>query len=870
MLQERPVSFKGLRYEPVVRPSSYHLRLYDIEFAGDWQYGGTVEIEGEVLKQSNEILVHASSLKVLRAEVVLQDSACAKSLVTSEIYLNQLDQTARLMFHESIPKGSVTVRIDFSGIIDHSMTGFFRARYEPASPDHADTPEQAKKQYMLATQFEPCDARKAFPCFDLPHLKATFELEVEVPAELTVLSNMPEMPACDLRADDRGLKVIRLQRTPLMSTYLLAWAIGDFEYVEAHTDREYAGKKLPVRVYAPRGLSQYGLFGVNEARRIIDFFSESFAVDYPLPKSDHIVVPEFISGAMENWGLITYKPTKILFDTETADNRLLSKASYIIAHELAHQWFGNLVSPRHWGELWLNEGFATWAGHRAVNYLHPEWCIWSQFVGECMEEAFATDSLNASHPVVEEVDCDCNAWKMFDTISYMKGCSLVRMLANYLGEEVFLRGLQNYLKELAYDVAVSADLWRHLSKTAGLDVAALMEQWIERPGYPIVCVQDISHGVEAKQKLLKSTTDDESQYWQIPLRSCNNTVILRSQKATIASITSSLEFNRDHTGFYRTQYLFNHLPSATSSLKTLSSQERVGIIADTTALVVQSSTSCQDLLNLLPLFKDDEDGFVWAQIQKAVSTLRSAISTEHPTSEAFTSYVQDLTQPARSKITWTGHPDDYVKGEFEKIIIFMSAAQADANILSEVQSRFKAWKSGNRDAIPRNLQNPIFGLAVLYGGEDEYNAMKAEYLSNCTIDGKEICIAALGRTKLPNLARDLLDFAFREHRVPLQNLHFVGMAVSNGLCAPELWSYVKQNWDLVWQTLKVNNYALSWFLENSLCGSDDLSIERDIAAFFSDKDVPQIEEVLEIVKGSIRRNAAFKTRARSEIIDYFE
>lgn len=257
------------------------------------------------------------------------------------------------------------------------MSGFSRARYTPAVPAVASVPTDGEFHYMLSTQFEACDARRAFPCFDEPNLKATYDFSIEIPEDQVALSNMPEK---EVTKSKPGLKVVTFDRTPIMSSYLLAWAVGDFAYVETHTQRKYNGKNLPVRVYAPRGLEEQGRFALDCTHRTVDYFSEIFEIDYPLPKCDLLAVPSFAQSAMENWGLITYRTTSVLFDEEKSDPAYKARIAYVVAHELAHQWFGNLVTMDWWSELWLNESFATYIGWYAIHHFHPEWNVWGQFV----------------------------------------------------------------------------------------------------------------------------------------------------------------------------------------------------------------------------------------------------------------------------------------------------------------------------------------------------------------------------------------------------------------------------------------------------------------------------------------------------------
>ena len=327
------------------------------------------------------------------------------------------------------------------------MAGFYRSLYKPAVEPAKSVPMDGEHHVMFSTQFEACDARKAFPCFDEPNLKATFDLSIEIPDDLVALSNMPEK---ETQSGKTNRKVVCFQRTPVMSTYLLTWAVGDFEFVEDYTERMYNGKPLPVRVYTTRGLKEQGRLGLAVCRQVVDYFSEIFKIDYPLPKIDLLTVHEFSSNAMEGWGLITYRTTAILFDEEKSDAKYKNRVSYVVAHELAHQWFGDLVTMDWWNELWLNEGFATWVGWLAVNHLQPDYQVWSQFVQEAVQNAQDLDGLRSSHPIEVPLKDALEVRQIFDAISYLKGSSVIRMLSSHLGQEVFLQGVSGYLRKHAY------------------------------------------------------------------------------------------------------------------------------------------------------------------------------------------------------------------------------------------------------------------------------------------------------------------------------------------------------------------------------------------------------------------------------------
>ena len=407
-----------------------------------------MKIKVNIKSPVKEILLNAHQLKVNRAEVTSNGNQSQKA---SEILYVEKSQRVSLGFAEEVAADEeATLELQYSGVMNNDMAGFYRSKYKPEVTPAASVPRIGDIHFMFSTQFESCDARRAFPCFDEPNLKATFDVSIEIPEDQVALSNMPES---SVKPGKDGRKVVSFERTPVMSTYLLAWAFGDFEYVEDFTKRKYNGKQLPVRVYTTRGLKEQGRFALENAHQVVDYFSEIFHIDYPLPKADLLAVHEFSHGAMENWGLVTYRTTAVLFDEKHSDAKYKVRVAYVVAHELAHQWFGNLVTMDWWSELWLNEGFATWVGWLAVDHLYPGYMVWTQFVTEAVQTAQQLDSLRASHPIEVPVKDALEIDQIFDAISYLKGSSVIRMLSNHLSVETFLAGVADYLKAHAYGMS---------------------------------------------------------------------------------------------------------------------------------------------------------------------------------------------------------------------------------------------------------------------------------------------------------------------------------------------------------------------------------------------------------------------------------
>ncbi|PWY86328.1 aminopeptidase B [Aspergillus sclerotioniger CBS 115572] len=865
----------------VVKPVHYNVSLFDLQLGGAWGYKGVVRIDSKITRPTREIVINSKEIEVQDAEVHGKDGT--KLAKASDITYDTKSERVTLIFSEEIAPLDVVLSISFTGTMNNAMAGFYRSKYTPVVDPTEDTPKEGDFYYMLSTQFESCDARRAFPCFDEPNLKATFDFEIEVPSGQTALSNMPIKS--ERSGSKPGLKLVSFETTPVMSTYLLAWAVGDFEYVEAMTQRKYQGKSIPVRVYTTKGLKEQARFALECAHRTVDYFSEVFEIEYPLPKADLLAVHEFAMGAMENWGLVTYRTTAVLFNEGKSDTRYKNRIAYVVAHELAHQWFGNLVTMDWWNELWLNEGFATWVGWLAVDHFYPEWNIWSQFVAEGVQQAFQLDSLRASHPIEVPVRNALEVDQIFDHISYLKGSSVIRMLSDHLGRETFLRGVAAYLKSHAYGNATTNDLWSALSKASNQDVTSFMDPWIRKIGFPVVTITEEPGKISVRQSRFLSTGDakpeeDETTWW-IPLGVKSDPKMADVKSGALVSKADILggvgqdsfyKLNKDLSGFYRTNYPADRLEKLGQSLDLLSTEDKIGLIGDAAALAVSGDGNTAALLALLEGFKDEKNYLAWSQISSSVANLRSVFALNESVAAGLKKFSLELASPAANKIGWEfSSEDDYLTVQLRKLLIGMAGLAGHDNIISEAKQRFELWKSGSdKDAVHTNLRSVIFGIAISEGGLQEYDAVKQEYLKTDSVDGKEICLGALGRTKDAGLVNNYLDFVFSD-KVAIQDVHNGAVSLaSNPLTRHLLWDYMKTNWASVEARLSANNVVFERFVRMGLSKFADHGIAADIASFFQDKDTSAYDRALVIVADSIRTNANYKERDENQVLGWLQ
>ncbi|KAI9894861.1 MAG: hypothetical protein M1814_000081 [Vezdaea aestivalis] len=860
-----------------VKPTNYDLSIYDLELGGKFSFKGTVKIDISIQRPIENVTLNAQELNIQSAVLVGESGHTIK---TDSILYDAKAQRATLSFPEELPVSPKAVlTINYTGTINNSMAGFYRSKYKPAVTPAPSVPEVDGDHFMFSTQFESCDARQAFPCFDEPNLKATFDVALELPEDQTALSNMPEKET--KKSSKPGLKVVTFEKTPVMSTYLLAWAIGDFEYVEDFTKRQYKGKNMPVRVYTTRGLKEQGRFALKNASQIVDYYSDIFGIEYPLPKADLLAVHEFSHGAMENWGLVTYRTTAVLYDEKNSDIKYKNRVAYVVAHELAHQWFGNLVTMDWWSELWLNEGFATWVGWLAIDHFYPEWNVWAQFVAEGYQSAFQLDSIRGSHPIEVPVKDALEIDQIFDHISYLKGSSVIRMLSGHLGKDIFLKGVSNYLRQYAYGNATTADLWRAVGDASGQDIVTYMDSWIKKIGFPVVTVTEEPGQITVRQSRFLSSGDvkpeeDETNWWvPLGLKAGQDMPIqklsLTKKKEVIRDISESYKLNVDQTGFFRINYPSERLAKMGVEAPKFSVEDRIGLIGDCAALAVAGEGSTTALLALVEPFQKELNYLVWLQILTSLGQARSVFSGKTDIADALKDFTLKLVTPAAKQVGWTyKEGEGFLDSQMRSLLVGTAGRTGNTQIITEAKKQFQAYFAGNREAIHPNLRSAVFRIAISEGGSEEYEMVKREHQSTSSVDGKDICLQAMTAIKSPELCDDYLNYIFSD-KVASQDIH-VGSSglAANSKCRPALWSYIKSHWEEVIKKAGNNPIVLDRFLRVGLAKFSDLETERDIAAFFKDKDNTGYDRSLGVVSDVIRAAAAYVERDEKALREWLQ
>jgi puromycin-sensitive aminopeptidase len=579
----------------VATPVSYRLprtvapQRYEIELTPDLAaatFAGRVGIDVTVTESTSELVLNAAELDVTSAVATVAGATVHTATASAQTATVETDEAAervRLVFAEPLPAGPVRVDLEFTGILNDDLRGFYRSRFVDAD----GTP-----QVIATTQFESTDARRAFPCWDEPDFKATFAVTLVVPDHLTALSSGAETASAPAGP---GLRRVTFAETMRMSTYVLAWVVGPFELTDT-VDVD----GVPLRLAAPVGRAAMTPFGLEIGSHALRYLSRYFDLPYPSDKLDHVAIPDFAFGAMENLGCVTYRETALLADLAAASQLELMRVAEVVAHETAHMWFGDLVTMKWWNGIWLNEAFATFMELKTTEAFRPDWQVWTAFGGG-RAVALATDGLRATRPIEIEVGPPEEAEAMFDVLTYQKGGSVLRMLEQYLGEETFRLGIARYLRQHRYANTETSDLWDALEAQSGEPVRATMDSWIFQGGHPLVTVDEgpgRSSIVLGQRRFLYTGESDDR--WKVPVTLKASVAGRVVSERLLLEETATVDFdgpvdwvvvNEGGWGFYRVSYA----PALLARLLDAGVQavcdplERMGLVGDTWAEVVSGA-----------------------------------------------------------------------------------------------------------------------------------------------------------------------------------------------------------------------------------------------------------------------------------------
>lgn len=835
--------------------------VYDITLHPDIQnfvFTGHESITFTAKKPFSKITLHAAELKVKKAWLCggkLKDKITAK-----KISYNEKFETVTLDFGRVFKANEAgCVCIEFDGIHNDKMHGFYRTAYTV----------KGEKRWGVATQFEATDARRAFPCWDEPDFKAKFKISLVVPQELTALSNMPVQSQSKV---GNGLKQVHYQLTPIMSTYLVAMVVADLEYVEG---KDKNGTLI--RVYTVPGKKEQGRFGLEVALHCMPYFGEWFGIPYALPKCDMVSLPDFASGAMENWGLVTYRETALLVDPVNSSAAAKQRVAEVIDHELAHQWFGNLVTMEWWTDLWLNEGFASYMGPKAVHDQFPEWKIWDQFVVADYLRALGSDALRNTHPIEIPVQDPAEIREIFDAITYSKGSSVNRMLEHYLGEEVFRKGLRVYMKKFAYKNAATKDLWKALEQVSGKPVQKIMANFTRQPGFPVVKVERNKSNpstlkLSQERFLFDGGKDTKKTIWQVPLvirREKEKKPVIGLLKSASAVIDTGakegewIKVNAGQSGFFRTAYSAELLTGLVEAMKTGDLPDPVidtlGILSDAHALARAGYMKASCLLQFLEAVKDAREYNIWSLVSGSLNTVDNLLEKEED-HERLAEFARSLLVPCLNALGWEKKESDSHSDLLLRSMLISQAGHfGEKEVIDEAKKLFDYHiETGS---LEPNLRGPVFALVAENGGARELEQLLNIYKTTTLQEEKVRIMRSLTRFKEKEQIAEVLTFALSKDVRSQDTYAILGGFGSNRHGRHQAWAYNKKNVKELRRRYEGGSVAsmLGHIFEGSSTGFNKPAELKDVETFFKQNKIAGIErtmkQAVEIIRSNIRWTA---------------
>jgi puromycin-sensitive aminopeptidase len=845
------------------RPSKYRIKLHpDLK---NFTFDGEQSVDIQVLEPTSKIVLNAIDLKISSATL----HAMGTTLTNPSITMDKDSETATLDFGETIQPGDARLEMAFTGELNDKLMGFYRSEY---------TSQDGETRYLATTQFEPTDARRAFPCWDEPAKKATFEVTLVFSDEYQAVSNTP---AVEEAVPGPGLKSIRFAETPIMSTYLLAFIVGHLVSIEQRAE----GGTM-VGVWTTPGKEAQASFALDTSVKLLGYFNDYFGIPYPLAKLDHIAIPDFAAGAMENWGAVTYRETALLVDPDNSSAGTRQRVAEVIAHEMAHMWFGDLVTMEWWDDLWLNESFASWMGNKAVDWLFPEWEMWTQFVNMDTNRALSLDGLKNSHPIEQAVKNPAEVSQLFDAISYSKGASVIRMLENFLGEETFRKGLNRYLSGHMYDNARTQDLWSALETESGQPVTAIMDSWVKQMGYPVLQVESERSGGKTTLSVtqerfvydrLLGESEPDTEVWRVPISASqagqdSGITVMDGRQAQLdvpGGTDGWVKLNPLQTGFFRVNYStedWQRLVPPIESLE-LHATDRLGIQNDAYALSRAGLLPVTQFLSLAQAYRNENDASVWSDLASNLRDIEQLIS-EDPVHPKYQAFARDIFGPAAKKIGWEpqsgeGHLDALLRST----VLSQSGSYHDPDITAQATERFNKYLQ-DRDTLAPDLRGVVFALAAQSGGKEVYDSIWELEGETDLAEEKIRLLMALSRFQEPELLNATLADSLSSKVRSQDSITLVAAVAANPKGRNLAWDFVTSNWAEFDRRYGGGGFGLMRLV--SICSHFNSQEKADeVDSFFAEHPAPAAERTIRQALERVRLNIKWLELNRQELSNWF-
>lgn len=851
------------RYKRLPRnvvPSHYVLEIApDLE---KFTFAGRQEISISVLEKTSEIQLHSADLEIFDSFVESADG----TRLAAKVSFDAANEIAIFNFEGVIGTGEWKLHSKFTGVLNDRLKGFYRSFWKD---------KDGKQHTIAVTQFEACDARRAFPCWDEPDRKATFEVSLIVDKELTALSNTKVVKEEHLASDDgsaefplpgfvsKGKKRVSYAKTIKMSTYLVAFVVGEFV-----SSKPVMVNGKEIRVWAVPGREHLMSFGLQVAAASTDFYENYFNLPFQGDKIDHIAIPDFSAGAMENHGCITYRETALLVDLATATFAAIFRVALVVAHETAHNiHFGNTVTMEDWDGLWLNETFANFMEYVFVNWWKPEWKANEEFALQ-RAAAFRTDSLKSTHSIQTDIKHPDQIDEMFDIITYVKGHSVMHQLYYYVGDEVFRKALQGYFKKHIFGNTKISDLWDALEGASeelqvNEPVRHIMDNWVLKPGHPVLEVKAAEEEgcVTISQRRFQFIDDpSDKTYWPIPVmfraERADGTVVERkfvfdkpSETVYVGNDFKYVVFNADGNGFYRVVYSKELDAKLAANLDKMNVVERFNLVNDSWAAVRAGVESAADYLAMVKLFVNEDDPNVWAIIAGSVKTLYRLTSGDER--KAMTQFIVELATPMYQKLGWIPSDKEPVQTRELRgqLIGILGTIGEVAEVRQKANSYFDAWKL-DRSSVDANIVPDIVSILAYTGGEERYDEF-VKLAQAATNPQEELrFLGALTAFRDEKLLARTVEKCLSEH-IRTQDAPSIYSALFSNEEADQLaWDFLIANFDKMEKAYPQSGFVRLCAAASSL---DEPQLEKSVREFFAtrkvksgDMAIAQMLEQLEI------------------------
>ncbi|KAF7994235.1 hypothetical protein HCN44_003325 [Aphidius gifuensis] len=853
-----PTNICPFHYQITLRPDLKNLA-----------FEGTQYVEIEVIESTDTIVLNSLDLDI---KTVYFQNKNGKKLGVQKIDHSIENETATLKFGEKLPIGKL--------------------RFVNSSED---------KLPAAVTFLCPTSARRMFPCWDEPTFKAAFSIILvidKINNNIIGLSNMP----VETVEKKSSTETIKFKKSKIMSTYLVAVIVGEFDYLE---DKTIDG--TVVRVYTPKNKQEQGRFALEVATKVLPYYNKYFGISYPLPKMDLIAIADFSAGAMENWGLVTYRETRLLVDPENTSAVSKQSIALVVAHELAHQWFVTIfnntlkkifeliqfliffiVTMEWWTHLWLNEGYASFVEFLCIAHLFPEWDIWTQFVTNRYIKALELDGLKNSHAIEVPVSHPSEIDEIFDDISYNKGASVIRMLHSYIGDDDFRKGMSLYLERHSYANAETEDLWAALEEASNKPIRAVMSTWTKKMGFPVLRIEQKQKGndrilsLSQERFLSDGSVDEDKNLWMIPISVSTSkspkdislsTVMSEKTKEIIINnvdVNDWIKVNPGTIGFYRTSYSPEALSLIMPAIKdkSLPPLDRLGLLDDLSAMVQAGHVSTVEVLRLMQAFQYEDNYTVWSSIVNNLGNI-SILIGHLDIDDNFKSFGRSLLKDIATKLGWEAKKNEsHLDTLLRSLVLGRMAAFKDKDTIEESKKRFKQHVNGE-NLLPADLRSAVYRAVLADGDEKTFNTMLDLYRKSDLHEEKDRILRSLGSVDNEDLLNKVMEFSMSDE-VRAQDTVFVIMSVSSNSKGRILaWEFFKRNWKIL-----LNRYNGVFLLSRLVKYTTENFVTEDkakeIKEFFKEHPTPGTERAIQQAVESVRMRAAWLARDQAAIENFLK